>query len=92
MSYVEETLKRASVQSIREYLMYGDSVGEQTESYEERLNKAFKDCLQIAQKYDSRGEESELFAAINSMVTEHENVYMEIGIQAGFRLAKEMLT
>lgn len=91
MSYLNEILKRASARSVTDYLLYGNRANEKTVSCEERLKQAYNDCLKIVQKYDSKGENSELFKAINNLTTEHEEVYMEIGIQAGFRMAKNML-
>lgn len=73
----------ASVSSVKEYLMYSDRVNEKLGSCEERLR--------AVQGYVDKGEEAELFKAITNMSTEHEQIYMEIGIQAGFRLAKDII-
>lgn len=89
MGYLNETLKRVNVQSLREYLLCGTEGGEySTENYEERLKKAYGRWRDIVKEYDSDGEDSELFRVINNVLAEHENVYMEMGIQAGFRLAR----
>jgi|GEM_PF-643787 len=91
MSYLEETLKRANIQALREFLLYGNAEEKYTaESYEKRINKAYYDYVNIAQRYDDAGEDSELLSAISDIMTEHENIYMEIGIQAGFLLAKDI--
>lgn len=90
MSYLNDTLKRANIHSVTEYLMYGDKIDEKAESHEKLLDQAYQECIKLVRQYDNSGEESELFSAINSLITKHEKVYMEIGIKAGFRLAKEM--
>lgn len=91
MGYLDETLKRASMQSIREYLLYGVEGEEHTtESYEERLKRACKELREIVKRYDEEGEDSELHRVINNIIAEHEHVYMEMGMQAGFRLAKQL--
>lgn len=96
MAFWSEVLKRSNVHALRGYLTYGDGVddevGDQTiETYDSRLEKVYRECLQIVQTYDDKGEESELFAAINMLTLEHEQVYMEIGIRAGFLLAQDLL-
>lgn len=89
MSYLDETLARDSMQSLRNH--YGKPVKEhKVETYEERLEQAYRKCLETVQTYDSKGEDSELFSVINAMITEHEEVYMEVGIRAGFLLAKDI--
>jgi len=91
MGYLNETLKRASVQSVREYLLYGvDGEEHTTKSYEVRLKKAYGEWRDIVKKYDEDGEDSELYRIINKVIVEHEHVYMEMGLLAGFQLAKEI--
>jgi len=91
MSFIDETMKRTNIQALREFLLYGDGQEEYTtRSYEERLKGAYKEFLNISQRYDDSGEDSELFSAMNEVLTEHEHIYMEIGIQTGFLLAKDI--
>jgi len=91
MSYIDQTLKRASIQSLSEYLLYGVSEDNYTtKSYEVRLRNAYRDFSGIVKEYDSKDEESKLHRAITKTITECEHVYMELGIQAGFRLAKDI--
>lgn len=90
MGYLNETLKRASVQSLREYFLYGvNEDNYSTKSYEVRLKKAYEKWREVVRKYDDE-EDSELYRTINETLTEHEHVYMEIGLQAGFGLAKDI--
>jgi len=91
MGYINNTLKRASIQSLREYFLYG--VSDETcsaKSYEMRIKKAYERWHNITAKYEKEGEDSELETAFRDALREHEHVYMELGIQAGFQLAREI--
>lgn len=97
MSYFDEALKRANARELIEHFLiehflYGEkSEVYSSENYENCLRHAYTECLDTVKKYDNRGEDSELFTAINKMVTEYEHIYIEIGIQAGFLFAKDTL-
>ena len=91
MGYINEALKRASVQSLREYFLYGVSDATYSaKSYELRVKKVYEKWHDVAGKYEKEGEDSELERAFREALTEHEHVYMELGIQAGFQLAREI--
>jgi len=91
MAYIRKILDRPNLQALREHLLYGVCIDEyDPEDYETRLKAAHLDCMNVVKKYDSR-EESELFLAINNMMSEYEHVYMELGIQTGFALAKDIV-
>lgn len=91
MGYFDEALKRANLQSLREYLLYGVNGEEHTaRSYEMRIKKAYQRWSSMVCKYDEAGEESELYRAINDVICEHKHVYMELGIQAGYLLSKDV--
>jgi len=91
MGYLNETLKRASIQSLREYFLYGvNEDNYSAKSYEVRLKKVYDKWRDIVKKYDNSGEDSELYRTVNEAIIEHEHVYMELGLQAGFKLAKEI--
>ncbi len=91
MEYLNETFKRASIKSLREYLLNGVNEEEHSpESYEVRLNKAYEQWMEIVNQYDNRGKESKLYSVINNVIAEHQHVYMEVGIQAGFNLARDI--
>lgn len=93
MAFFDKTMKRINIQALREFLLYGDGQEEYaTESYEERLKGAYKEYLSIAKNYGNAGENSELFSAMNNILTDHEQIYMEVGVQAGFLLAKDIYT
>ena len=91
MPYLKESLKRASVQSLREYLLYGvDGECHTAKSYEVRIKKAFETWSAMVKEYEEDWEASRLFKCFVDVLSEHEHVYMEIGIQAGFQLAKDL--
>jgi len=48
--------------------------------------------MSVIQLYDDKGEESELYSMIIKMMVVSENVYMEMGVQAGFLLAKDLFS
>ena len=92
MSFVDEILKRASVQGLTEYLLAGDPVEvttEVTKDYGKRVYKAYRDCMETAEKY-GLGEQSDMVDTIIKALDTYENVYMEVGVLAGFLLAREM--
>lgn len=91
MGYLEEALQRANLQSLREYLLYGVNGEEHTaRSYEMRIKKSYQKWNSMVSKYDELGEESELYHVINDVLCEHKHVYMEVGIQAGYLLSKDV--
>jgi len=91
MGYLNKTLERASVQSLREYFLHGISdENYSTESYEIRIRKANDKWIHIVNEYDQAGENSKLYFAVSDILTDYEHVYMELGIQAGFQLAREI--
>jgi len=67
-----------------------ENEGEVSQSYSDRLKNAYKKQEDIVAEYDKRGEESDLHKAIDNILFDYENVYMELGIRAGFLLAKDM--
>jgi len=90
MAYFIDMLERANLQGVREYLMFGEQTERCLDGYEERLSRVYTDCLNVVKQYDCEGEESDLFKSAVNMATEHESVYMEMGIRAGFLLATDV--
>jgi len=86
---LQKILERTNIQALREFLLYGmENEGEVSQSYSDRLKNAYKKQEDIVAEYDERGEESDLYKAIDNILFDYENVYMELGIRAGFLLAK----
>lgn len=91
MPYLKKALQRASVQSLREYLLYGvEGECHTAKSYEVRIKKAFEKWSSMVKEYEEDWENSRLYKCFSDVLSEHEHVYMEIGIQAGFQLAKDL--
>jgi len=87
MSFINGIFKRATLFNLREFLLYGSDENRSiTESYYERLTKSYAQLKKIVKKYDNMEENSELYSMIMEVLTEHQHVYMEIGIQAGLQL------
>ena len=91
MGYINDSLKRANLKELGNHLLYGGIPKEcDKENYEERLEKAYKKCLETVTKFDSAGENSILFSDIDFLVSEYQETYMELGIRTGFLLAKDI--
>lgn len=93
MSHISEVFKRASIQSLREYLLRGISNDEiNPMDYTEHLAKAHKAVNQLIEE---RFPNSEQHEAIKDRIYDYagacEDVYMEIGLQCGFILAMEIV-
>lgn len=55
-----------------------------------RIKKAFEKWSSMVKEYEEDWENSKLYKCFSDVLSEHEHVYMEIGIQAGFQLAKDL--
>jgi len=89
MSFVEDILKRANIQGLREYLLGGDAVEISAEDRDKQITDAYHNCIQTAERYGFK-EGSDLFDAISQALNVYECVYLEIGVQAGFYLASNI--
>jgi len=90
MSFITEIFKRSTMKEITSYLLYGESFeGEDNADYHTRLKRACQRLEDTLSIYDS-DKESVLHNAVNQFMGETERVYMEIGVKAGFLLAKEI--
>ena len=91
MGYINDSLKRANLKELGNHLLYGGIPKEYDgESYEERLKKAYRRCLETVTKFDRSGEDSILFKDIDFLISEYQETYMELGIRTGFLLAKDI--
>lgn len=93
MSNFEDIFKRLDIQSIREYLMSGtDLVKKDNRSYEDRVLTQEDNILKVLR---SNFPDNTEYDDVTDMVLAYGNtskeVYMEIGIQCGFILAKQLL-
>lgn len=91
VGYLNDTMRRASVQSLRDFFLYGvDGEEHSAKGYEARIKKADDMWRDAVKEYAPEGEDSMLYCAISNAISEHEHVYMEVGIQTGFRLAEDI--
>ena len=90
MAYFNNSLIEDEVQQFLKKLASSEEEGFSS-SYESRLEQVSIDCLQLVQKYDEMGEDSQLFTDINKLISQYKEIYMEIGMQAGVILAKDMI-
>jgi len=91
MGYLEETLRRSNLQSLREYLLYGVSEDNYSaKSYEVRLKKAFEKWDKVIAECGSKKKRTKLESVFMEVLAEYQHVYMEMGIQSGFQLAREI--
>jgi len=88
MNFVSGILKRANIQQIREFLNNGVDLSEISDaSCEKRINDSWNTAKRI---FLSRfSEESEELNEFLLAVSEYGDVYMEVGIKAGFQLAAD---
>lgn len=91
MSYVSGILGRANVQSVCNFLLIGCESSEcQAGDHEIRLKDAYHKYVEAAKQYGIT-EETELHAELIELLSMYERSYIEIGVQAGFSLAKDMI-
>ena len=88
MTEINDIYKKASTAAIANHLLYGRQSPElQKESYEERNNIAIDKFLKA-----SRDPDADMDELANELAADLSELYMEIGIKAGVRLALDMFT
>ena len=91
MNYMDEIFLRADLQQIREFLLRGGECGVDPRPYKERI-----DCVQermvarLSREYPDREDYEEMVRLLFESVGTVEDVYMEIGLQAGMILAAQV--
>lgn len=89
MKFTEDIFKRATVRGLSQYLLFGETPTEENRDYTTRIDDAhvrFKKALD-----QSNIDTSHLLDLADEMVGENIDVFMEIGIQAGFLLMLDIL-
>lgn len=85
MNYIDQIFERANIQHMREYLLHGgDLIEIDTRSYFERLKapeKIMEDMLRS--KFPDEEEYNDAANKIYDYVCATQEVYIEIGMQAG---------
>lgn len=89
MSYIAEIFERADIQQIREFLLNGVELPEiSPKSYVQRLSDDMDKALSMLRMYFPKNYD----AMEQSLVLAnqaYQDVYMEIGLQVGFRLVMQ---
>lgn len=91
MSFINGIFERSTVKGITNYLLFGETIKGEDLDYMMRITKAYKDCEKILLQYD-KNVNSALYNAVDNLVSETEEVYMEIGVQSGFLIMKDMIS
>ena len=90
MKRSEEILKKVTTQGIADYLLGVESKKRESINCDERLENAISEFEAVVKKHDDSffSPLSDAGAELRERVAE---IYLEIGIKAGFLLAKELL-
>ena len=91
MNYIHEIFTRADIQQIREFLLHGtEETSLDPRPYKERIDSAHKAfTARLHRDYPDEKDFEEVTEPIYHYVNAIEEVYMEIGLQAGAILAAQ---
>lgn len=90
MSYLSDIFKRANIQQISEFLLNGGGLMKVNHmSYGQRLAEGRKQAMKMIQTHFPN-EREEMESKLLNAVSAYEDVYMEIGLQAGILLAVQI--
>ena len=91
MSYIDEIFKRLDIQHIREFLLHGVDESEiSSKAYKERIDEARDPVIEFIQQKFEPEECEEITGRIYDYASVCENVYMEIGIKCGAKIAAQL--
>jgi len=92
MSFITDIYERVNLQQIREFLLHGvECCNIQNDDYKTRIENADKNYRKMLLEHiPDLKEDSELHYELSNLLTEYENVYIEIGIQIGTMLTEEL--
>lgn len=91
MSYVDEVFRRADIQQIQNFLLYGVEGDIDPRSYVERLETPKKQwATKLKERYLDQTEYEEIGNLIFEYADVIQDVYMEIGLQVGAILATQV--
>jgi hypothetical protein len=95
MSYIDEIFERVNLQQMRAFLFHGAELTETTPlSDEQRLHGAADEATQLLKHCfpDSPEAYERAECTILDALGVYGEVYMEVGLQAGFFLVKQMIS
>lgn len=92
MDITKEILRRATIQGITEYLLYGSAIeAKQTElDYNKKLEESYSKNEEVLREHGNKTV-SELIDSANEMASEVSEVYTALGLQAGMKIMQELL-
>lgn len=91
MSFIAKMYSRMSIQQIRAFLLTGAGVQEDRRPYEERIRTAGDRMIaSVKEAYPDPLEQERVTEEAFVLAGTYEEVYMELGIQAGLLLATEI--
>lgn len=89
--FIENIFKRATLQGVTQYLLYGDVPETSHQSYSDRLADAYKKFVKTYRQQNCfQKDEETLCTALNELLAVHEEVYLEVGVQAGFSISNSI--
>lgn len=88
--FTQEIFKRATLQGVADYVLKGQTIEQENQSYETRLDNAYYKYEATARTY-AEEKASKLIDSANEMASVTADVYTEIGIQAGILLIQDFL-
>ena len=78
-----------TIRGVADYLLFGNGPDEDDRSYEERMEEIYLRFEKAVSKYDPNPT-SELLDLCNELTSETASGYIEIGVQVGILLMKDM--
>ena len=92
MDITKEILKRATIEGITEYLLYGSAIeAKQKETdYNKKLEDSYEKNEDVLREHENKTF-SELVDSANEMASDVSEVYTALGLQAGMKIMQELL-
>ena len=89
MTYIKDILEKATIRGVADYMLFGLRPDKDDRDYETRLEEVYSKYEEAVKRHDDETV-SDLLDLANDMTSETASVYMELGLQAGILLMKDM--
>ncbi len=92
MDITKEILRRATIDGITEYLLYGSAIeAKRTETdYNKKLEESYSKNEDVLREHEKKTV-SELIDSANEMASDVSEVYTALGLRAGMKIMQELL-
>lgn len=91
MNYIDEIFLRADIRQIRAFILNGVSEVIDPRSYLERIRSADREMdLELSKSYPDEMEREKVCVCFYNYADTLKEVYMELGLQAGMRIAGQI--